>query len=277
MSFFHTIAGTPRSGSTLLCNILNQNPRFYASSTSCVAQSVRALSSLWSECPEVRSALIGDRQGAERRIVRAARAMVEAWYADRKFPVVFDKGRLWNNQSMVLSQLFPYAHMFVCVRDPRDIFASIEKQHAKNPMLDEASNPTALTMGGRANSMFQPDGIIGRAIIGVEDLMRRQLDYVHFVQFETLVNNPQLVLDGIYSVIEEESFVHDLTNVINTSDDVDGLYLNKFPHDGSGKIIPQSGSWRDHISDDIADEIMKRFPLFSQSDLVSGAIAAPQQ
>lgn len=274
---FHTICGTPRSGSTLLCNILNQNPRFYASSTSCVAQSVRALSSLWSECPEVKSALISDRQATEIRLVRAARAMVEAWYADRSTSVIFDKGRLWNNQPMVLSQLFPYAHMFVCVRDPRDIFASIEKQHANNPMLDDASSPVDLTMRGRASGMFQPDGMIGRAIVGVEDLMRRQLEFVHFIQFETLVNNPQLVLDGIYSVIGEERFSHDLANVENTSEDVDGIYLNKFPHDGSGEVKAPVGSWRDHVSGDVADEIMKRFPMFSQSDLVSGAIASPHQ
>lgn len=261
---FNVICGTPRSGSTLLCNILNQNPRFHASSTSCVAQAVRTLSNLWSNSPEIKSELINDKEATEARMVSAARALVEAWY-EGSADVVFDKGRLWNHSPLVLAQLFPESHQFVCIRDLREILASIEKQHAKNPMLDEAQNPLELTTFNRADRLFSPQGIVGSHIVGVEDLMRRKLPNVHIIQYETLVQNPKLVLDSIYTVLREDGYEHDFTNVEKTSTDVDGLYLNKFPHEGGGEVKPPENDWRDHVPMDIAGLIMQRFQAFNQA------------
>ena len=262
---FNVICGTPRSGSTLLCNILNQNPLFKASSTSCLAQSVRSLSNLWSNSPEVKSDLIGDKEGTEARLVRSARAMVEAWYGDSDAEVIFDKGRLWNHSPMVLKQLFPEAHQFVCIRDLREILASIEKQHAKNPMLDEAQNPLELTTFNRADRLFSPQGIVGSQIIGVEDLMRRKLPNVHIIQYETLVQNPKLVIDSIYTVLGADAYEHDFSNVEKTATDVDGLYLGKFPHEGTGEVKPPENDWRDHVPTDIAGLLMERFQAFNQA------------
>ena len=58
----NVICGLPRSGSTLLCNILNQNPDFHASSTSPLAQTLGALSQFLSTSPEVKSDLYNDRK-----------------------------------------------------------------------------------------------------------------------------------------------------------------------------------------------------------------------
>jgi sulfotransferase len=265
MRTLHTISGTPRSGSTLLCNVLNQNPRFHASSTSCVAQSLRALSNLWSNSSEIKSDLVTDQAAAEDRMVRASKAMIEAWYEDQEAEVIFDKGRLWGNQPLALHQVFPDAHMFICVRDLRDIFASVERQHAKNPMLDNAQNAGELTSLNRAKRMFSPEGLIGAPIVGVEDLGRRQLEFVHFIQYETLVQSPKLVLDQIYATLGEDAFAHDFKDVKNTATDADSLYLNKFPHEGSGEVKPPDGSWQDHVSPDIANEIMTSFPLYNRA------------
>lgn len=264
MEKFNAIGGLPRSGSTLLCNILNQNPRFQASSTSCVAQTVRTLSNVWSTSPEIKSDLISDKDATEQRMARSARALVEAWYEDAS-PVVFDKGRGWNHSAMALNHVFPGAHLFVCVRDLRDIFASIEKQHAKNPMLDDAANPSELTTYGRADRMFSPQGMIGQQVSGIEDLLRRKLPFVHVIQFETLVANPKLVMDSIYTSLGEDGFTHDFTNVENTATDADGLYLGKFPHEGSGEVKPPLGSWQDHVAPDIASQIMQRFAGYNQA------------
>ena len=262
---FNIISGTPRSGSTLLCNILNQNSRFHASSTSCIAQSVRALSNLWSGSPEIKSDMIHDKTAAEERMLSASSGMVKAWYQDREADVIFDKGRLWNSQPLILRHLFPDAHMFVCVRDLRDIFASIEKQHSRNPLLDDAQSPNELTVYNRADRMFSPEGLIGQQIIGVEDLLRRQQPYIHFIQFEALASNPGMVLDAIYAALNEEPFSHDYKNVESSATDADALYLHKFPHEGSGEVKPPEGSWRDHLPMDIADTIMERFPSYNRA------------
>lgn len=43
----HLMAGLPRSGSTLMCNILNQNPRFHATSTSGILDIVLTIRNQW--------------------------------------------------------------------------------------------------------------------------------------------------------------------------------------------------------------------------------------
>lgn len=248
-----------------MCNILNQNPRFHASSTSPIAETVRRLSALWTDSSEVKSDSIVDQEGTQARIVRSPVALIKAWYEDKeKAEVVFDKGRLWTHQPLVQHQLFPDSHQFVCVRDLRDVFASAEKQHAKNPMYDGAKNPAELTSFGRAMQMLTPDGMMGGPAAGVVDLGRRQLPYVHFITFESFVMDPKFTLDSIYKAIGEESFEHDFKDVKSTATDVDGLYHYKFPHDGSGEVKAPEGTWRDHVSQDIADEIMKSFPKYNK-------------
>ena len=58
MKQIHFITGLPRSGSTLLCNVLNQNPEFYAGSTSPLPALVNTLVNCLSNSPEVQAALI---------------------------------------------------------------------------------------------------------------------------------------------------------------------------------------------------------------------------
>lgn len=229
-----------------------------------MAQTVRALSHLWSHSAEVKSDLISDKERTEARMTRAARGMLEGWYADTD-AVIFDKGRFWNHAAPLLHQLFPEAHLFVCVRDLRAILASIEKQHSKNPMIDEANTAADATLYTRADKLFSPNGLVGQQIMGVEDLLRRNLPYVTVVQYETFVRQPQIILDRIYSAIGEPSFDHDFDHVENTATDVDGLYGHKFPHDGSGKIEPKAESWQTHVPPDVAQVIMQTFAGYNQA------------
>jgi sulfotransferase len=162
--------------------------------------------------------------------------------------------------------MFPNAKMLICVRDLRAIFASIEKQHARNPMLDDAGNPLELTAYSRADRLFSPNGMLGQQLVGIEDMLRRQLPYILIIQYETFVSNPQLLIDRIYSAIDEKPFEHDFENVENVSGtDVDGLYNCKFPHEGEGKVEAREEDWRKHVPQDIAGLVMQRFAGYNRA------------
>ena len=62
MESFNVVCGLPRSGSTLLCNLLNQNPEVYASSTSIVPVILGSTSNIISNSPEFKSLLIRNRK-----------------------------------------------------------------------------------------------------------------------------------------------------------------------------------------------------------------------
>lgn len=257
MERFHAIGGLPRSGSTLLCNVLNQNPRFFASSTSVVGQTVLSTAAYISGQPETRSALASDPDGTHRRFVAALRGIVRGWYSETSQPVVFDKSRAWNVNALGLSQMFPDARLIIMVRDLRAVFASIEKQHQKNALLG------ADTIAHRAKSMFGPNGMIGGPISGVEDILRRRAKNVTLIKYETFVANPLVVLRNLYASLGEEWFEHDVDHVENTATDLDALWLNKFPHEGAGKVAPPPDDWSSWISHDIAGNIMRDFAAFN--------------
>lgn len=261
-SRFHAIGGVPRSGSTLLCNVLNQNPRFFASSTSFIGQAVARLSAFLSAQPEMKSALAHDRDEAERCLVASLRGTIEGWYSEKTSkPVVFDKSRPWNHSALILEQLFPDAKLIIVVRDLRAVFASIEKQHRKNPSL---SFVPGTTVAQAAHTMFsRQNGMIGTAVSGIEDILRRSPDNVVLVKYESLVANPEIVLRNLYDSLGEQWFDHDLDCVESVATDLDALWLNKFPHKGSGKVEPGDDKWSDWIAPDIASGIMKSFGAYN--------------
>jgi sulfotransferase len=155
--------------------------------------------------------------------------------------------------------------MLVCVRNLLNVFASVEKQHQKNPLLDEAEDINHKTVYNRADNMFSPTGLIGQPIVGIEDLIRRNLSDVVFIQYETFTRQPQMVIERIYAELNEEPFKHDFDNIKNTAEDADGFYLHKYPHQGCGKVTPTKGDeWQKYISPDLAQTIKGRFEDYCQ-------------
>ena len=262
---FHAICGLPRAGSTLLCNILNQNPKFYASSTSVLPQSVAGLSNLWSNSPEIKSDLARDKERTEKRLRQTLKAMCDIWYVDEKSKVVFDKSRGWAFNALLLKQIYPDAKIIAMVRDLRAVFGSVEKQHQRYPIFDEAPDPMGKTVFTRADQMFSPQGLIGGPINGVMDLVRRQPEGLIVIQYETFVQNPQMIMDRLYTELGERPYEHDFDNVKNTATDLDSQYLHKYPHEGSGQVAPRLDDWQDYVSPDLAQQIMGRYPGYNQA------------
>lgn len=259
----NVITGLPRSGSTLLCNILNQNSKLYATSTSELPRFLSEITNAWTNSIDVKNELNRDREKTEDKMVRTMRAYVEAWHDSDK--LVFDKSRGWSNNILMLQKLYPESKTIVMIRDLRNVFASIEKQHRKFPLLDEAGDMTSKTLFNRADTMFAPQGIIGAPIVGIEDIIRRKHKNVLFLKCEELTEAPKKVMENLYKFLELESYDHDFDNVVNTSADPDGFYLWKYPHEGSGKVEPTNqDEWKEYVSDDLARVIMERFEWFNK-------------
>src|SRR4030043_168670 len=88
----HFISGLPRSGSTLLCNVLAQNPRFYATQTSGMLEVLFSIRNQWDKYIEMKAMENGL---SERRKIAVLQGIVSAFYADVDRPIVFDKSRGW--------------------------------------------------------------------------------------------------------------------------------------------------------------------------------------
>jgi sulfotransferase len=261
---FNVLCGLPRSGSTLLCNVLSQNPRFEVSSTSAVFRFVNVLVHAWSTSMEVKERLDHAREETVNRCKNSSRGMIEGWYGNTR-KIVFDKSRGWSGNAIQLREIYPDSVIIVMVRDLRAVFASVEKQHRNTALFDDAKDESERTMYNRADRMFSPDGLIGGPILGVEDMMRRQIPAV-FIRYEDFVSNPHREIEKIYDALEIEVFGHSYKDVAGKATDPDAYYLYKYPHNGDGDIASDLvGEWQRFISPDLANTIAQRFSPFMQA------------
>ena len=260
MKAFHVICGLPRSGSTLLCNILAQNSTFHVSHTSPVASDIQRLCSGFVDIPEYKGTMAQSEAKTDENMCSKARAIVRAEH-EGKGEVCFDKNRLWGGMQLILAQLYPDAKIICCVRDLRAVFGSFEKRHRRNPLIQL---PPGQTIRARMQNQFSPEGMIGAALSSVEDLMLIGNQAVMFLHYEALVQNPAMQIGRLYQHINEEPYEHDFEQVENTATDPDWLYLNKFPHEGSGKVQDRT-DWQSYVPQKIASEIMQSHAAYNQT------------
>lgn len=266
---FHFVCGMPRAGSTLLCNILNQNPRFYASDTSPLAAGAHAAFSTIVGRPEHTSELAKDPAILHERTAALVRGVVEGWYSVVDKPVVFDKDRsnVWLPYQDVLRVVSPRSKLLCLIRDPREVVASALRQQERNPFVWAGPDPFGRTLSARVEALIGPGGLIRGAIASVEAVLMAtnssgaQTDHILIIDYHQLAAAPQATLMAIYDVIDEPEFSHDFENVENVARDLDVLYKNLWPHYGAGKVEDRPGRWDDVLPAGLAAEVLKRFPL----------------
>src|SRR4051812_24056449 len=118
----HFISGLPRSGSSLLANLLAQNPKFHVSPTSGVLDVLFLVRNSWDKLIEFQA------NPANEQKLLVLHGILESFYSNVEKPVVFDRSRSWvAHLEMAEAILNHQAKVLVPVRDVRDIIASFEK------------------------------------------------------------------------------------------------------------------------------------------------------
>ncbi len=261
MENFNVLAGLPRSGSTLLANILAQHPGVHVSGTSTLGSVVGSVSAILSNNPEVLSELAAN-PGMYGRYASALRGLVEGWYSEQEVKTIVDKGRAWPPNWALLKDIYPSSKMICSVRDPRDVIASIERQHRATGLFQ---SPVAPALKDSAESLMTQDGMVGGSIKFVEDMIYRKAEGVLFVRYESFVLDPQSNMKRISDFLELDDFKYDFENVESRGGDTDTVWRGKYPHEGSGPVKPSSSSWVDVMNQDLADLIASVYPLYMKT------------
>lgn len=225
MRTHYFISGLPRSGSTLLCNILAQNPKFYVSpATSGCHDILFNIRNQWDKLIEHQAE--GVNYDQLRRVMEAA---LEAYHVTDK-SVVIDKGRGW----LSLIEMIEFikgekCKIIVPVRDVTEILASFERLWRRSTgssqwAFEQADYFKAQTLEGRCDIWSGQGQPVGLAYNRVKDaLARGHADRMLFVEFDELTQNPTLTLRRIYEFLGEPLFAsHNFENVeqLTKEDDV---------------------------------------------------------
>lgn len=249
MKTFYFVSGMPRSSSTLLCNILNQNPRFRATPTSGLAPLLLEIQRIWTDAPELKASATAEDK------INTLRGTLEGFHKAIEQPVIFDKSRAWVCAIEMLESILGYApKVIVTYRDVPSILASCEKlfrKELKSPNSVAKWGQNMETLEGRL--AFWSDGgqLVGGAYNRIRDCVQRgHRKSLHFVHFDKLTIAPKEALQGVYSFLGESYFEgHDFENVEQSTHENDAEHGFTDLHTIRPKVAPVRKDYREILGD----------------------------
>lgn len=225
MNEYYFISGLPRSGSTLLCSILNQNPNFNSDSVSSPLYDL-IYSSL--DTLSAKEYCLVEKE-TRKNILRS---LFNGYHSQLKNKVIFEKNRYYLRYTSLLLELFPYTKIICCVRNIPEIINSFEHLYHKNCFYmsdlygseSDDSHDRAGDVFSRSHWLMEPSGgVISRSITLLRESCQRVPKIIHLVDYDDLCSNPQKEIDSIYEFIGKPSYRHDFSDVYVDNDHSDKL------------------------------------------------------
>jgi sulfotransferase len=205
----------PRSGSTLLQNVLMQNPEIYSTPTSGVIDLLLTSRSIYSTNDAFRAQ---DPDEVKRGFINFCKEGLYGYYkeiTDR--PYVMEKSRGWAGNYNFLTLFDENPKILVMVRDLRAVFASMEKNFRKNPDKDPQIVNVAELKNMTTDSRlqyFSSTPPVGPSLEWLYDVfLQKYSDKIHFIKFEDFCQNTDVEMRKIYNYLELPYFRHDFNNV----------------------------------------------------------------
>jgi len=238
----------PRAGSTLLQNIMAQNPDFYVTPTSGVLELIFGARYNYTNNPEFKAQ---DGDLMRKGFLAFAKAGMSAYFAaitDK--PCVIDKSRGWGVHFDLLTMINGEEPKIICmVRDLRQILASMEKKFREAPDKQRPIENHAQLLG--TTTFKRTMAMLGSVPVG---LALDRLAEIHqrgwnkrmlFLRYEDLTVNPRQALKAVYDYLGLPEFAHDFDHVPQVTQEDDRVYGAAGLHNIRAKVEP---STKDYLS-----------------------------
>lgn len=215
-------ASMPRSGSTLMQNILAQNPDIYPTPTSPLADYISVIRDVYTNNPNV---LAQDENEMKKAFQHICKGAINGFFeplTDRKY--VFDKSRAWTPLFDLLNFLMDEEPKVICVvRDLRDVFASNEKNYRKNP--HKSRMPEANTLPKRIDVWASPQNFVGSSIDSLNDAISTGVDkHILFIKYENLCLYPDKAMQKVYEYLNIPHYNHNFDHVAQYTKEDDKIH-----------------------------------------------------
>lgn len=241
MKKIYFLGGLPRSGSTLLTNILLQNPNFHASTSSSLSEFLVQIRDNWNNLEGHKNFPNGQDKWS------VMRAILQSYHnTDRN--IIFDKSRSWTTHIEFVEKIIgEKVKIIACVRNLEDICTSFEKLYRKNrsdgEIHHEFTNSQMRNLNGRVGVWVADEGVVGRSYVSLLDAFERGLgDRIFILPYEGWTNNPNYWFSELYNFLGEVFFEHDFQNIQQFIRENDTEY--GWGHDlheiKTGKLLPSS-------------------------------------
>jgi len=222
----HFLSGIPRSGSTVLAAILNQNPMTHVSTTSGLVHALDGLANTWHS-----AGLLNENDPERKKLAQTMRGAIDAFYEDTEAPVIIDKSRGWPIAQIMaaMSQVLGHQPKIIAtVRSVPDCAASFIRV-AKPENLDEFMYSGQLMDHLKA------------AYISLQNGYNFAPKNFLFVEYEDLLADPKAQLARIHEFLELPDFAYDFDNIDGSTvaEDDENLHGHAGMHDVKPKLEAQ--------------------------------------
>jgi len=254
----------PRAGSTLLQNIIGQNPDFYVTPTSGVLELLYGARANYTNSPEFKAQ---DSELMKKGFINFCNHGLYGFFdavTNKKY--VLDKSRGWGVHYNFLNSFYPNPKIICMVRDLKDIFASLENKFRKNQHLDSGLIDHAKMLGTTTEkrvdiwSNTQP---IGLAIERLYQIFKEgNNEKILFIKYENLLNNPRTELDKIYEYLNLPKFYHSFDNIQQITVEDDSIYGIYGDHKIKTKLEPSKNNPKEILGQNVCDWIHNRYSWY---------------
>ena len=258
------VSGLPRSGSTLLCQLLAQHPDVYSTGHSSPLVSVMEnVRSTMSHNDFSLAQLDVDFDLAYNRIQNVLRSILRGWFDETEKEFVVDKNRDWLRMAEMLNDLHSDWKILVCIRDLTQIYGSIESQHSKTRFLNFADGTDSHGAMARADRLFSSGGVVGRPLGYIRDIQDIQDKAIHeriqYVPFEYLTQNPEAAISEMFEWLGLPKAKVNPNKLTTRPHESDSYYRFKYRHKTRESI---SAPKRHIIPSRVEDGLRKNYKWF---------------
>ena len=250
----------PRSGSTLLQNILAQDSRFYCSPTSGLLGLLLAARQNFTQSQEFKATDEATNREQFRGFCHRA---IEGFYfgPSVNFAVAVDKSRGWLHNWDWLKLFWPQpTRMLICIRDLRGILSSMEKLYRlRADYSDPAARPQQMgmvTLDSRVKQWLNTVPI-GPTAGKLGDLVARGIHKeCCVVRFEDLHSNPRPTMQRVYEYLEEPMPEIDFTNIEQKTQENDHVHGIYGVHQIRQKLEAVKPDWNEVLGKEISRRVV---------------------
>jgi len=254
----------PRAGSTLLQQIIGDNPDFYVTPTSGFLELLYGAKGNYQSSPEFKAQ---DPKLMDEAFLSFCRSGMEGYFSSlTNKPYILDKNRGWGISYNLTEKFYPQPKIVCMVRDLRAIFASMEKNFRKNPTKENhVQNPSQLvgtTLRKRID--IWADGMpVGISLDRLRDMIDQGIHKnILFIRYEDLMENPENEIRRFYEFVGLPYYEHQFVNITqhtHENDAIHGIY-------GDHKIRPKfeklPNDYEDVLGFEICQSIKNTYQWF---------------
>lgn len=223
------MAGLPRSGSTLLSAILNQNPKIYVSERTDLLEMIYILEK---EIPTFESFQTGiEIKGYE----NVLKSIGNSFYRDKTQPIIIDNNRAWGTPyNFRLASLLNKNIKIICpIRPILEILTSFILLARKNPksnFIDKSMKNSDFYPynyrnidDARCEWLMRPNGQLEMSLLAMMNCKNKPESY-YFLEYNDFICKPKESIDNIYRFLDLDNYEHFYSKIKYTNNKNDSQY-----------------------------------------------------